>query len=190
MDGDAHCQKVMMRYSNLISIKREKTKYKRLMYKEMVSGMFIYPTVLEIITCSNQDEAIARRNQPIYTGSFIRPTFYNVPLPRMKPQPMATSMIYLKRRTARQRRYDKKEELQEYLHDLQIEQQLEEDLVRHVPFEFPRVFSGYPASQGWSMSDFFDGLFIITDILLQENLFTTQSKLSTRHRPASTKGQL
>ncbi|KAF9553461.1 hypothetical protein CPC08DRAFT_754223 [Agrocybe pediades] len=146
--GDEHCQKVMIRYSDLIAAKREKTMYTRLMYRTM-------------------DEAIAQRNTPIYTGSFIRPSLYNVPLPRMKPQPLATTMIYLKRRKARQRRYEKKEELQEYLQDLQIEQQFEEELWRSARYKFPRAYSGYPASQEWK-TPINDAIYAITQTQVRE----------------------
>ncbi|KDR82947.1 hypothetical protein GALMADRAFT_57643 [Galerina marginata CBS 339.88] len=129
-DGDKHCQDVMLRYSRLIEMKRDKARMTRLMCEEL--------NWLE-----------QRRNQPIMTGSFIRPSLFNVPLPRLKPQPQATSMIFSKRIKARQWRHDRKKELEEQLADLAIERQFEEGLRRLVGFSFPTCYSG-PAAAEWT----------------------------------------
>lgn len=44
------------------------------------------------------------RRPPRLTGGFIRPTLFNVPLPRLKPQPLRISMMIKDRRRRRERR--------------------------------------------------------------------------------------
>lgn len=88
------------------------------------------------------------------TGSFIRASLYNVPLPRLSPQPQATSMIFLKRKKARQRRHDKKIQLEEDLRDVMAEERFEQGLLRLNRSSFRPVFSG-TAAQEWSGSYLF-----------------------------------
>ncbi|PPQ83399.1 hypothetical protein CVT25_003846 [Psilocybe cyanescens] len=123
MEGDTYRQEVMLRYSDMILLKREKSQMKRLM-------------------CEELDWQLERRNQPMMTGGFIRPTVLNIPLPRMKPQPQATSMIFVKRRMAREKRHFRRESFEDELQDLQIEADLEKRLQRTLSKPFPDVFSG------------------------------------------------
>lgn len=44
------------------------------------------------------------RNRAILTGAIVRPTLFNKPFPRMKPQPIHVSRMIHKRRKARERR--------------------------------------------------------------------------------------
>lgn len=48
-------------------------------------------------------------NRPILTGTFLRPSPFNKPLPRMRRQPLALSMMIRKRRAAHARRIEQQE---------------------------------------------------------------------------------
>ncbi|KAH9487196.1 hypothetical protein JR316_0001265 [Psilocybe cubensis] len=128
MEGDTYRQGVMMRYSDMILLKREKSQMKRLLLEEM-------------------DWQLERRNQPKMTGGFIRPSILNVPLPRLMPQPQATSMIFVKRRTARELRHFRRDSFEEQLQDLRIEAEFEDGLQRMVSVPFPICFSGEAQSE-------------------------------------------
>ncbi|KAF8885246.1 hypothetical protein CPB84DRAFT_1788517 [Gymnopilus junonius] len=128
-EGDQHCQEVLRRYSRLIEMKRDKARMARLISEEL-------------------DWLEQRRNQPIMTGSFIPASLFNVPLPRLSPQPQATSMIFLKRKKARQRRHDKRIQLEEDLQDIMAEEEFERGLLRSNQSAFESVFSG-PNAQSW-----------------------------------------
>jgi hypothetical protein len=54
------------------------------------------------------------------TGYF-RPSLYNKPLPRLKPQPISISMMIKKRRLARERKGEKYGELVQWRDDLRKE---------------------------------------------------------------------
>lgn len=78
--GNAHYAKVLARYSSLIAAKREKAYWMYLGHKEMAWQFKL-------------------RSRPILTALF-RASTKNPPLPRLKPQPLALSMIIKKRRAA------------------------------------------------------------------------------------------
>lgn len=107
--GDAHAQVLLQRYSSLIAVKRSKAQWMRLARTE-----FAWQTKL--------------RNRPMLTGGFLRPTLFNKPLPRLKPQPLAITLMIAKRRSARERRMAKMDRLQEELNDLKVEGQFEDGL--------------------------------------------------------------
>jgi hypothetical protein len=123
--GDEHAQTLLHRYSALIAVKRSKAYWMRLARTELAWQAKL-------------------RNRPILTGGFLRPTLFNKPLPRLKPQPLAITFIIAKRRAARERRMEKMAKLQEAMMDLKVERQFEEGLRklvqgRHV---FQAIYSG------------------------------------------------
>jgi len=121
--GDAHCQEVLMRFSRLIAAKRRKARMWELVHEEL-------------------EFQKQRRNRPIFTGGFIRPTLNHVPLPRMKPQPPAISGMIVKRIIARRRRQERKAQFESDLEDLTLEEQLEEGLRKVEKADLPPTFSG------------------------------------------------
>ena len=74
----------------------------------------------------------------------MRPTLYNAPLPRMKPQPLAVTMMIAKRRRIGERRLEKISVLKEMLEDLESERLFEEGLERLVRgrYRFQQVYGG------------------------------------------------
>ncbi|OBZ68991.1 hypothetical protein A0H81_11151 [Grifola frondosa] len=68
-EGDEHLQTVLQRYDKMIEAKRDKEKFKMM-----------------LIEAIEWREKMKRR--AILTGAYHRPTLYNRPLPRMKPQPV------------------------------------------------------------------------------------------------------
>jgi hypothetical protein len=68
------------------------------------------------------------RNRPILTGGYHRPTLNNRPLPRLKPQPHAITMMIRKRILARTRRAQKQHELSQGLEDIKHEKAFEKNV--------------------------------------------------------------
>lgn len=62
----------------------------------------------------------------------MRPSFFNPPLPRLKPQPIAITNIVLKRRKKRVRRLELASELKDNIQDLKLETEFEEGLAKLV----------------------------------------------------------
>ncbi|KAG6813935.1 hypothetical protein H0H92_005189 [Tricholoma furcatifolium] len=104
--GDEKEMARMERFSRSIARRREKAYDKSIALKELA-----------------WQKRLA--NRPIMTGGFLRPTFANRPLPRLKPQPMHITGMILKRRAARERRMLTLAELQESILDLKIEAEIE-----------------------------------------------------------------
>jgi hypothetical protein len=61
------------------------------------------------------------RKRPIFKGSFIRPSLDNKLLPRLFPQPDHITGMILHRRIARERRWEQRETLKSWAHDLRYE---------------------------------------------------------------------
>ncbi|KAJ7691762.1 hypothetical protein B0H17DRAFT_1285526 [Mycena rosella] len=129
-EGDEKQRAILDRYSRLIAAKVEKEYWKELARKEAAWQARL-------------------RSRPILTGSIIKPTLYNPPLPRMKPQPIAISRIIATRMKTRERRYERLDRLAEELDDLQREESFEEHAIQLVgEHNIERVYSGEAAS-GW-----------------------------------------
>lgn len=82
----------------------------------------------------------------------MKATWYNKPLPRMKPQPHTLSMMLFSRRKARERRALKCELLDTWSADLALERKFEENLVRTVEREgkeIQRVYGGVEERAEW-----------------------------------------
>lgn len=61
------------------------------------------------------------------TGGYLRPTLYNVPLPRMRNQPKEISMMISKRVKARSRRQGAQQYWMDLKQDLRLEAEFERD---------------------------------------------------------------
>ncbi|KAG6910867.1 hypothetical protein DXG01_007184 [Tephrocybe rancida] len=104
--GDKHQQAVMERYSRALGSKSDRAYWFYLARKEHAWQARL-------------------ANRPIMTGGFLRPSFANGPLPRLKPQPIHITGMIRKRRAARQRRMETLADLQEHIQDLNFEAKLE-----------------------------------------------------------------
>ncbi|KAF8637870.1 hypothetical protein AX17_002496 [Amanita inopinata Kibby_2008] len=108
--GDEHLQNVLRRYSALIAVRREKAYWMYLGHKERAWQLKL-------------------RSRPILTG-FFRASTFNPHLPRLKPQPLAMTMIIAKRKGAiinRHRLYLKLRAQSDYIRS---EQAFEEGVVK------------------------------------------------------------
>jgi hypothetical protein len=61
------------------------------------------------------------RKRPIFKGSFIRPSLDNKLLPRLTPQPAHITGMICRRRVARERRWEQRDTLKNWAHDLRYE---------------------------------------------------------------------
>lgn len=95
-------------------------------------------------------------NRPILTGTYIRASLLNKPMPRMKPQPAAIHHMIRARALNRLHRQEKIQKLKEQESDLALDAQLERGLMnltsnRGVPFD-PIYADGEGLKEGWSTS--------------------------------------
>ncbi|KDQ51256.1 hypothetical protein JAAARDRAFT_41315 [Jaapia argillacea MUCL 33604] len=109
-EGDEQAKRVLARYSNVIAAKRDKERWKQIIRDEVAWQHRL-------------------RNRPILTGSYLRPSLFNRPLPRLKPQPLAISGMMHKRREARMKRNEKIDRVNGLRDDVRAERQFEEGLV-------------------------------------------------------------
>ncbi|KAJ7239952.1 hypothetical protein B0H12DRAFT_1204141 [Mycena haematopus] len=125
-EGDEKQRAILARYSRLIAAKVEKEHWKRLV----------------------RAEAARLRSRPILTGALIKPTLYNPPLPRMKPQPQAISRIIFARMRTRDRRMARDQQLLDDIFHLKREAAFEDSIARFVGgASFERVYSGDAESE-------------------------------------------
>lgn len=66
------------------------------------------------------------------TGAYFRPTLYNPPLPRLKPQPLHITGMIVWRRKARFHRWSLREQLWSWKEDLEKERNFEAALNREI----------------------------------------------------------
>ncbi|KAG1807501.1 uncharacterized protein BJ212DRAFT_1281944 [Suillus subaureus] len=109
--GDIKFQSVFSRYERMIATKREKTAWK-----------------MRILEAFNWEAKL--RSRPIFKGSFIRPSFDNKLLPRLIPQPAHITGMIVRRRLARDRRWEQRETLKSWAHDLRYESLFEHALLK------------------------------------------------------------
>jgi protocatechuate 3,4-dioxygenase beta subunit len=83
------------------------------------------------------------------TGSSIRPSLYNRPLPRLTPQPEHISLMIFKRRKARQRRGAHYADLRSMRDDVRREVQFEASLTAIADQPFERAFD---SAEDWGTS--------------------------------------
>ena len=133
---------------------------------------------LILISSFIQEFQKQRRNRPIFTGGFIRPTLNHVPLPRMKPQPPAISGMIVKRIIARRRRQERMAQFQSDLEDLTLEERFEDSLRKIEKAYVPTTFSGTTtALNEWSTQHpFYHPKIYLTPI--QNNLFSKAFRIS------------
>ncbi|PCH39931.1 hypothetical protein WOLCODRAFT_116386 [Wolfiporia cocos MD-104 SS10] len=107
--GDAHKQAVLQRYSQMLIAKEKKQKM-----KEMLIEAFEWQRKLA--------------TRPILTGSYLRPTLYNGPLPQMRPLPLHIAGLIHSRRKRREKRMTEFLELNKLKDDLVKEREFERRL--------------------------------------------------------------
>ncbi|KAG5647000.1 hypothetical protein DXG03_001724 [Asterophora parasitica] len=125
--GDLKQRAILERYTRALGIKADKAYWRHLMHNEIAWR-----------------RKLARR--PIMTGGYLRPTYANGPLPRLRPQPAHISMMIFKRRRARQRRHDTLQGLQGMMQDLRLEAEFESGLGKAVKGKgqaFEPAFAGH-----------------------------------------------
>ncbi|KAI0684931.1 hypothetical protein BC835DRAFT_1387032 [Cytidiella melzeri] len=112
--GNAHAKTLLSRYSGLILAREEKEKWMR-------------------AALDAKREMDWLRNRPIVTGYF-RPSLYNKPLPRLKPQPAHISMMIRKRRRNRATRAEQYAQSEEWrgfaLREVDFERKLSQEVLR------------------------------------------------------------
>ncbi|CAL1712700.1 unnamed protein product [Somion occarium] len=128
--GDVHLQAVLQRYSRMIAAKQQKADFIAAYRKEM-----------------EWQERL--RNRPILTGSYLRPTLYNPPLPRLKPQPIHVTGMIVWRKKARMRRFSLRELLWDWRDDLQRENKFELMLAEEVKNRGEKGFERVFGHQDW-----------------------------------------
>lgn len=118
--------KVLARYEAMIAAKREKARMEKSIRQALVRRPFVKPgnSAYKI----NQQWQERLRTRPILTGSWIRPSLANGPLPRMKPQPEHITMMIRRRRMAYERHQAKFVELGNTSEDLEFERAFENKL--------------------------------------------------------------
>ncbi|KIK44738.1 hypothetical protein CY34DRAFT_10873 [Suillus luteus UH-Slu-Lm8-n1] len=121
--GDIKFQNVLSRYERMIATKREKTAWKM--------------RILEAF-----DWEAKLRSRPIFKGSFIRPSLDNKLLPRLVPQPAHITGMIVRRRIARERRWEQREILKSWAKDLQDEGLFEDALLKSATVDTDRHMKG------------------------------------------------
>ncbi|WRT63992.1 uncharacterized protein IL334_000919 [Kwoniella shivajii] len=77
--------------------------------------------------------------KPRLTGSFYRPTLFNPPLPRMKPQPIEIGAMIHNRLRARERRIAKRKEYASLLTDMKLEVGFWKSTIATAPATTPQI---------------------------------------------------
>ncbi|KAF7301222.1 hypothetical protein MIND_00687000 [Mycena indigotica] len=109
-EGDEKQQLILSRYSRLLAAKAEKHYWKGLVRAEVA-----------------WQERL--KSRPILTGGLMKATYFNPPLPRMKPQPMQISKIIMARKRVRDRRWALREQLIDHSNLIFEEQRFEQGLL-------------------------------------------------------------
>ncbi|KAI8994218.1 hypothetical protein BD414DRAFT_436884 [Trametes punicea] len=129
--GDEHFQAVCMRYSRMIEGARIQARAEWVYQQELAW----YERM---------------RTRPILTGAYHKPSLYNRPLPRLRPQPRHITGMIVSRLRARIRRVARQETLKDHTRFLEAERGVEQQLAKEaatmrVPFE--RVYTD--DFEGW-----------------------------------------
>jgi hypothetical protein len=94
------------------------------------------------------------RNRAIMTGGYMRPSWFNKPLPRLSPQPIHITMMIASRRKARASRTMRFEQYSEWKedmkHEARFERLLQEQLLPEQAQQFQMVFQ----DREWGTSKF------------------------------------
>lgn len=130
-DGDEHLRAVLQRWDRQLAYKNKQRLWR----------------LQEEYALSDIEES--QRKRPWLTGGFIRPSYFNKPLPRLKPQPVNISGMLRFRRAARERRHLLMEEMDELRRDIHREQELELGALELNPgAQMDPIYSGN-ASKQW-----------------------------------------
>lgn len=121
--GDIKSRNVLSRYERMIATKREKTAWK-----------------MRILEAFSWEAKL--RSRPIFKGSFIRPSLDNKLLPRLIPQPAHITGMIVRRRLARERRWEQREILKSWAHDLRCESLFEDALLKSATVGAARHMEG------------------------------------------------
>ena len=98
------------------------------------------------------------RKRPIMTGGFMRPTWFNKPLPRLNPQPTHISMMIASRRKARASRTVRFEQYSVWKEDMKHEARFERLLQEELPPEQAQQFRSIFQDREWGASAWFSRL--------------------------------
>ncbi|KAI9448814.1 hypothetical protein BJY52DRAFT_1310440 [Lactarius psammicola] len=127
--GDERLHAVLERFGRLIEARQHNLRMKRIV-----------------------DDSLAWQhrllNRPIVSGALFKPSIYNGPLPRLKPQPDHISGMIHKRRVARTKRVERHRAILSQLQDLRIEARFEDKLAA-TGAPFVHSFSG-PHLAAWN----------------------------------------
>ncbi|KAF8578492.1 hypothetical protein K439DRAFT_1528793 [Ramaria rubella] len=127
--GERHAIALLGRYNRMIASKREREHWKSI-FREELRWMH------------------KLQNRAILTGALVRPSLYNRPFPRMKPQPIHVSRMIWNRRRVRELRLDKQEMWKEWKDDLRRERDFEASLYEHAQgngFQFEKIYDNLEA---------------------------------------------
>jgi hypothetical protein len=92
------------------------------------------------------------RKRPIVTGGYMRPTWFNKPLPRLNPQPIHISMMIASRRKARASRTVRFEQYSEWKEDMKHEARFERLLQKELPPAQAQQFQMIFQDREWGTS--------------------------------------
>lgn len=92
------------------------------------------------------------RKRPIMTGGYLRPSWFNKPLPRLNPQPIHISMMIASRRKARASRTVRFEQYNEWKEDMKHEARFERLLQEELPPEQAQQFQMIFQDREWGTS--------------------------------------
>ncbi|KAI6145213.1 hypothetical protein BKA82DRAFT_4171063 [Pisolithus tinctorius] len=145
--GDTKLQAILDRYDRILAVRREEDRW-----RERIHQVF-------------KEEASARAHR-IHKGSFIRQSLYNKLLPRVTPQPEHIGGMIRRRRKARERRLEVKDELRGWMDDLKRECRFELAAVGRGHYKREGEYYGN-AQTGW-LQPLRDKLKITQDALLRD----------------------
>jgi len=101
------------------------------------------------------------RNRAIMTGGYLRPTWFNKPLPRLSPQPIHITMMIASRRKARTSRTVRFEQYSEWKEDMKSEARFERLLQEELPPEQAQQFQMIFQDREWSTCSIFLSVLVL-----------------------------
>ena len=106
------------------------------------------------------------RNRPIMTGGYMRPTWFNKPLPRLTPQPIHISMMIASRRKARASRMVRFERYNEWKEDMKHEATFERLLQKELPPDQAPHYQPIFQNPEWRTSTWFSWLPLFRTLII------------------------
>lgn len=125
--GDVRMQRILQRYNNMIATKRAKERMKAKLIDAFVSHI-PSSNIQRLNTLRNQEWQHRLLTRPILTGSYLRPTLHNGPLPRMRRDPERVRMMIHKRKLAHERRGKQYQMLRGLIGDMTAEEKMWNEL--------------------------------------------------------------